>query len=192
MAVDWLKIRNEYINGGGSYRELSKKYDVPLRTIAKHAKDEEWPKLKEENCNAIATTLRQKTADAIVKKELSRFERLLDISDSLLDKIEQAVTELDMAQVTNKKKTKVIEYNNHERPDKPTKEIIEEEEEILSVQSIIDRRGLQQVAMALKAVFDMTAEENASDEESDDGFLEALNGTAGEDWSDESESDVSI
>ena len=185
MAVDWLKIRNDYINGGGSYRKLSEKYGVPLRTIAKHAKDEEWQKLKKENCNAIATTLRQKTADAIVQNELSRLSRLLEISDSLIDKIEQAVSELDMAQVTNKKKTKVIEYKNHERPDKPTKEIIEEHEEILAVQSIIDRKGLQQVAMALKAVFDMTAEENGDTDENDDGFLEALNGTAGEDWNDE-------
>ena len=185
MAADWLKIRNEYINGGGSYRKLSEKYGVPLRTIAKHAKDEEWQKLKKENCNAIATTLRQKTADAIVESELSRLSRLLAISDSLIDKIEQAVTELDVAQVTNKKKTKVIEYKNSKRPDKPTKETIEEQEEIIAVQSIIDRKGLQQVAMALKAVFDMTAEENADTDENDDGFLEALNGTAGEDWNNE-------
>lgn len=185
MAVDWLTIRNDYINGGGSYRELSERYGVPLRTIAKHAKDEEWQKLKKENCNAIATTLRQKTADIIVENELSRITRLLNISDSLIDKIEQAVTELDVAQVTNKKKTKVIEYNNGKRPDKPTKEIIEENEEIVSVQSIIDRRGLQQVAMALKAVFDMVAEEGDDTDENDDGFIDALNGTAGEDWSDE-------
>lgn len=185
MAVDWLTIRNDYINGGGSYRKLSEKYGVPLRTIAKHAKDEDWQKLKEETCNDIATSLRQKTADAIVESEVSRFTRLLAISDSLIDKIEQAVTELDMAQVTNKKKTKVIEYNNEECPNKPTKEIIEEKEEILEVRSIIDRKGLQQVALALKAVFDMTADENDNTGENDDGFIEALNGTAEGDWSDE-------
>lgn len=185
MAVDWLKIRNDYINGGGSYRKLSEQYGVPLRTIAKHAKDEEWQKLKKENCNAIATTLRQKTADAIIESELSRLNRLLNISDSLIDKIERAVTELDVAQVTNKKKTRVIEYKNKLNSSKPTKETIEEIEEIREVRSIVDRRGLQQVAVALKAVFDMTAGENADTDENDDGFLEALNGTAGEDWNDE-------
>ena len=30
MAVDWLAIRNDYINGGGSYRKLAEKYGVPL------------------------------------------------------------------------------------------------------------------------------------------------------------------
>lgn len=165
MAVDWLAIRNDYISGGGSYRKLAEKYGVPLRTVAKHAKDEDWPKLKKENCNNIATTLRQKTADAIVEQELSRITRLLKISDDLIAKIEQAVSELDMAQVTNKKKTKVIEYKNGKRPDKPTKEIIEELEEILAVRSIIDRKGLQQVATALKAMWDMTADEDPSNNE---------------------------
>ena len=165
MAVDWLTIRNDYINGGGSYRKLSEKYGVPLRTIAKHAKDEDWQQQKEENCNMIATTLQRKTADVIVETELSRITRLLKISDGLIDKIEQAVAELDMSQVTNKKKTKVIEYKNRERPDKPTKEIIDEHEEILAVRSIIDRKGLQQVATALNAVWAMTSEESTSTDE---------------------------
>ena len=55
MAVDWLKIKNDYINGLGSYRKLAAQYNVPLRTIAKHAKDEDWQKAKEANCNSIAT-----------------------------------------------------------------------------------------------------------------------------------------
>ena len=76
-------------------------------------------------------------------------ERLLSISDKMIDKIERAVEELDLAQVTNKTKTKVIEYKNGKRPDKPTKEVIEEKEEILAVSSIVDRKGLQQIAMSL-------------------------------------------
>lgn len=69
MAVDWLKIKTEYINGNISYRKLAEKHGVPLRTIAKHAKDEEWQKLKEHACNALATTVQQKvvakTSEAI-------------------------------------------------------------------------------------------------------------------------------
>lgn len=184
MAADWLAIRNDYISGGGSYRKLAEKYGVPLRTIAKHAKDEEWQKQKEETCNAIAMTLQQKTADVIVEQEISRITRLLNISDDLIGKIERAVAELDMSQVTNKKKTKVIEYKNPERPDKPTKEIIEENEEILAVRSIIDRRGLQQVATALKAVWDITADENTSNEEqtqSHNALIEAIRSRNNED-----------
>ena len=180
MAVDWLKIRNDYINGGGSYRKLAEKYGVPLRTIALRGKEENWTELKEKQQNKVATKLQQKTAEAIVQKEVKRVERLLSISDDLIDKIERAVAELDLAQVTNKTKTKVIEYKNGKRPDKPTKETITEKEEILSVASIVDRKGLQQIATALKAVWDIPGENEASkeDEVEDDGLLAALGANA--------------
>lgn len=63
MAVDWLKIKTEYINGDISYRKLSEKYGVPLRTIAKHAKDENWQHKKEQARNRLAMDLQQKTIE---------------------------------------------------------------------------------------------------------------------------------
>lgn len=176
VAVDWLVIRNDYINGGGSYRKLAEKYGVPFGSLRTRAEKERWPELKTEQLHKISTETAQKTADVIVQKEIKRVERLMGIHDQLLDKLEQAVTELNLAQVTNKKKTKVIEYKNGRRPDKPTKEVITENEEILAVSSIVDRKGLQQVALALKALWEITGEHEAGqgDEYEDDGLLAAL------------------
>lgn len=193
MAVDWLAIRNDYINGGGSYRKLAEKYGVPLRTIAMRGKDEKWPEARVEQRNKIATKLQQKTADAIVKKEVKRAKRMMGIHDQLLDKLEQAVSELNMAQVTNKKKTKVIEYRNGKRPDKPTKETVTENEEILAVSSIVDRKGLQQISLALKALWDISNEHEASrddDDVEDDGLLAALGANAEELFSDGDDSGI--
>ena len=186
MAVDWLAIRNDYINGGGSYRKLAEKYGVSFGTLRARAEKEKWPALKEKQQHKISTIAAQKTAAAIVNQEVKRVERLLSINDQLIDKIEKAVSELDIAQVTNKKKTKVIEYKNGRRPDKPTKETITEAEEILAVASIVDRKGLQQIAMALKAVWDITGEHEAGKEEEyeDDGLLAALGANAGTLFSD--------
>lgn len=180
MAVDWLAIRNDYINGGGSYRKLAEKYGVTFGALRARAEAEKWAELKEKQLHKIRTKTAQKTADAIVKNEVKRVERLLAINDQLIDKIEKAVTELDLTQVTNKKKTKVIEYKNGRRPDKPTKEIITESEDILAVASIVDRKGLQQIAQALKAVWDITGEHEAGkeDEYEDDGLLAALSANA--------------
>ena len=104
----------------------------------------------------------------------------MGIHDQLLDKLEQAVSELNKAQVNNKKKTKVIEYKNGKRPDKPTKETITENEEILAVTSIVDRKGLQQISLALKALWDISGEHEAGkeDEYEDDGLLAALGANA--------------
>lgn len=193
VAVDWLAIRNDYINGGGSYRKLAEKYGVPLRTIAMRGKDEKWPEARAEQQNRIATKLQQKTADAIVKNEVKRAQRMMGIHDQLLDKLEQAVSELNMAQVTNKKKTKIIEYRNGKRPDKPTKETVTENEEILAVSSIVDRKGLQQISLALKALWDISNEHEASrddDDVEDDGLLAALGANAEELFSDGDDSGI--
>ena len=180
MAVDWLAIRNDYINGGGSQRKLAEKYSVPYGSLRARAEAEGWKKLRDEQLRKISAITAQKTADAIVKNEVKRVERLLAINDQLIDKIEKAVTELDLTQITNKKKTKIVEYKNSRRPDKPTRETITEKEEILAVASIVDRKGLQQIATALKAVWDMTNEHEAGkeDEYEDDGLLAALGANA--------------
>lgn len=176
VAVDWLAIKNDYINGLGNHRELSEKYGVPQSTIRKRSASEKWAESKEEQRNIIGTLVEQKTAAAIAEKETDRIRKLLEISDRLIQKIERAVEELDLAQVTNKTKVKVIEYNNTERADKPTKETITEKEEILEVRSIIDRKGLQQIATALKAVWDMSAEESGG-EGKKNNLLDAIQNT---------------
>jgi hypothetical protein len=77
-------------------------------------------------------------------------KRIQDISDKLLDKLEKAIDELDIQLFKDVKKTKVIEYNNEERPDKPTKETIHEEEKVIEIPTIIDRKGVQELSAAIK------------------------------------------
>ena len=65
MAVDWLAIKTEYINGGISYRKLAEKYGVSQSTIRKRAATEKWADLREEQRNKIGTKTEQKTAEKI-------------------------------------------------------------------------------------------------------------------------------
>lgn len=65
MAVDWLTIRNDYINGGGSYRKLAEKYKVSFNTLRDRAIKEEWKKAKDKQQDKIATKTEQKTAEKI-------------------------------------------------------------------------------------------------------------------------------
>lgn len=145
MAADWLTIRNDYINGGGSYRKLSEKYGVSLRTIAKHAKDEEWQRLKEENLNSIAIAVQQKTTEKI------------------------AETESEIAAIRSRLRLQIMQQ-------------LETRLQKVSVDGMEFRRLVQ----SFKDMCEIT-EGIGSTEENNDGFLEALNGTAEEDWSDESD-----
>ena len=65
MGVDWMTIRNDYINGGGSYRKLAEKYKVSFNTLRDRAIKEEWKKAKDKQQDKIATRTEQKTAEKI-------------------------------------------------------------------------------------------------------------------------------
>jgi hypothetical protein len=146
--VDWNKIRTEYISTETSYRKLAEKYDVPVSTIFKRAKKENWVDLKKQNVDNLVA----KTLETCGEMQVERLKRIQTATDDLLSKIEQAIKELNIVLNTKTKKTKVIEYNNFERPDKPTKEIIDEEIEVVETSSIVDRTGLKAIASALKDI----------------------------------------
>ena len=88
------------------------------------------------------------------KKQAKKMERIDRIANRLLCKIEKAVDELDLQIVTSVNKTKVIEYNNDKRPDKPTKETITEKTELGTIHTIIDRQGVRVLASALRDLKD--------------------------------------
>lgn len=54
---------------------------------------------------------------------------------------------------TNKKKTKTVKYDY--KCNKPSKEIIDEKEEIISYMGIIDKKGLKELTSALKDLNDI-------------------------------------
>lgn len=146
--VDWQAMKIEYITTATSYRKLAEKYGVSRVQVGNVGKEEGWVELRRQH---LAETL-TKTLEADVDQRADRLTRILNATDKLLDKIEQAITELDIQLYKEVKKEKVIEYNNERRPDKATKEIIHEEETVTEVSTIIDRTGLMQIANALRGV----------------------------------------
>lgn len=146
---DWLaKAKKEYMRGGVSYRQLAEKYGVSRSAIEKPAKRENWVDLRRQ-AEEKATA---KTIEIIAKQKADRATRVQELADRLIDKLEQAISELDRQMAKCKKTTKTYEYNNYERPDKPTKEIVDEKEELTEVSSIVDRKGVRDIAAALKDV----------------------------------------
>ena len=84
---------------------------------------------------------------------VSREERILSISDSLLDKIEKSIAELDRCIVKNKEKNKTVEYDYDTK--KPVNEVVEEKEDIKVIDGMIDKMGLKQLVSTLKDIKDI-------------------------------------
>ena len=100
----------------------------------------------------------------------------------MLSKIVQANNELNMHIARNKKKTKTVEYNYDMC--KPSKETINEEEEIKSYIDIIDRKGLKELTSALKDLNDIL-DPKEDDNDEDNSFIEALNQKTEDIWNEE-------
>ncbi len=169
---NWDEIRAEYIAGGISQRSIAKKYGISEATLMKRAHIEKWATLREDAVNKGIALAQQKAADIsaesakiaarIRQKMLRRLEREIDaLPDSVGSEMRQSVSE------------RVYDDNNKGRLDK--------------VKDISKAYSLYDLAQAyIKLTGDMVTDGGA--EVPDDGFIKALEGSAGEDWNDESSS----
>lgn len=143
MAVNWLTIRNDYINGGGSYRQLAEKYGVKFSALREVAFREEWVAAKAEQMDKIRIETAQKTAEKIADDEAK------------------------IASIRSRLRLKFMQE-------------IERRAELEETDGMEFRRLVQ----SYKDMCEIT-DGIGTPEEKDDGFIEALNGTAEGDWSDE-------
>ncbi len=130
-----------------------------MQTVAERSKNEGWREARKKHKEKIVKRAVKKSE----KKESDRLKRILKAGDRLLAKLEKAINELDIQICKEVEKTKIIEYNNDLRPDKPTKEIIEEKEKVKEYKTIIDRKGLQQLSNALNSLRDVQMIRSAMD-----------------------------
>ncbi len=168
--ADWQAIKIEYITTDTSYRKLAQKYGINVTNIAKKASAEGWVEQRKQ----FANKTQSKTIEKISSKKSDKMARIDDLADKLLEKLEQAITELDLQLFKHTDKTKVIEYNNAQRPDKPTKETIHEEEKLLETKSIVDRQGLKQIASALKDIKEVKMLRSELDKQEQEARIAAL------------------
>ena len=168
--ADWKSIKTEYITTDTSYRKLAQKYGVSTTQICNVGREEKWVELREQHLNKTVA----KTIDKISNKQADKMARIDDLADQLLDKLQQAITELDMQLYKHTDKTKVIEYDYNLVPGKPTKETIHEEEKLLETKSIVDRKGLKQIASALKDIKEVKMLKSELDRQEQEARIDKL------------------
>lgn len=125
------------MNSTQSYKTLSEKYGVNYSSLCKVAAREGWYTARKE-------------AEVCAP---SREERIMNISDCLLDKIEKSISELDRCIVKNKERTKTVEYDYDTK--KPINEVVEEKEDFRIIEGMIDKMGLKQLVSTLKDIKDI-------------------------------------
>lgn len=147
---DWNAIEAEYITTTISYRQLAKKYGLNVAYISKKGRREGWVEKRRKHQAGIM-------AEALAVDEQRRVERITRLrstADLLLDKVEQAISELDTKLCRQVEKEKRLEYDK-KRPGKLARERVTEKETLLQVPGIVDRQGLRQIASALRDIRDV-------------------------------------
>lgn len=156
-SVSWVNIEHEYVTDirkkPCTLEELATKHNIAIGTVEKYSMQHEWSEKRKEYKKSILQKAMEKSAD----KDADRILRLLQIADMATDKAEQALVELEQYVVRDKKKVKKVEYKDNTAIGKPTKEVIEETENVRAVQGPIDRLGLSQVTNALKNIKELYA-----------------------------------
>lgn len=98
MAVDWLKIKTEYINGGISYRKLAEKHGISFSVLKDKAVKERWTETREQHTNKIRTNTEQKTvekvSDALSDEAAAKIRiraKLIRMAEKWIDKTEEDI-----------------------------------------------------------------------------------------------------
>lgn len=164
----WLKIKNDYVCGLGSMRELAEKYGVKIDTIKKRSAKEKWRDERTSTTRALHQKTVQKTVQKVAEKlstqEADRIAKLLTVADQLTESLEQAVQELGRAQKVTKKKHRVSKKLEDEEGQPYYDEWTTEEEECQMVEAPVDRYGLRQLAATLKDLQSVVSYANGDDQ----------------------------
>lgn len=98
--MDWTAARDEYIQGGVTYRQLAAKYNVPLRTLGKRAKAEDWVGLRQQVIDKSATLAAEAAAQAKADMATRIYDSAGLMLEKVLDALQDAITPKDIRALT--------------------------------------------------------------------------------------------
>ena len=148
LAVNWTKLRTEYVNGHISYAKLAEKYDVPLNTIKEKGTKEKWVEKKKKQHAIIQQKTNQKTADKIAEQESDLAANINKAANELLNKLNIAIAQTDL--YIEKTKMRVPKKVRDKKTGEEYTAWQEEESIRLTQKDGINVSSLKQLTSALK------------------------------------------
>lgn len=174
---DWTQLEKEYILS--DYKTVAD--FLKSKNISRNGSTQKNTKGWNEKKVNKELKKSEKVIEKVIEKESeNEAQQIVDIkniANDLAIKIMQANKELNMHLARNKTKTKTLEYDY--KCNKPSKEIMEEKEEIKSYIDIIDRQGLKMLTSALKDLNEIIGEDKESNKETLEKLDEVLKGLGG-------------
>lgn len=169
---EWEKIKTEYITSDISYRNLADKYGMTYTRLHTRAFEENWKEAREE----YKRNLVNKSVDLICEEEAHRIARALRIGDTMLEKVEESLAQIDMMLCrtsTTVKKTETV--------DGVLADVSTTTEDYTMKKVAIDRAGLKQLSAVLKDLREIGIFRSALDKKEQEARINKLRKDAEED-----------
>lgn len=159
---DWKQLEKEYILS--DYKSVSAflknkgiKRNGSVQQSVKGWNEKKVQKEFEKSSKTIEKTIEKES-----EKEAQQIVNIKSIANDLALNIIKANSQLETYIVKNKKKTKTVTYDY--KVGKAQKEMTTENEEIETMNGIIDRQGLKMLASALKDLNDILTDKQGNNE----------------------------
>ena len=91
--VNWIKVKNEYINGDISYRRLAEKHNTSFNTLKDRAVKEKWKESKDRQHNNITEKTQQKAAEKISERESTLLVNISDLNFELFKLFKEKISQ---------------------------------------------------------------------------------------------------
>lgn len=91
QLYDYSQAETEYVTTKCSYAFLSEKYKIPLTSITKYAKENQWRDKRKKYCENIVA----KSSAKIAKQQANKMASLINASDRAAKAIESALADKD-------------------------------------------------------------------------------------------------
>lgn len=199
--VSWIDIENEYITDirkkPCTLESLSKKYSIPFATIENYSCKNKWSEQRQEYKGKVKEKATEKSSELISTDIAKVTARHFKIADVLLNQMEEAIKDpQELYKIVEKLRTG---YGPGEFNEKIVTEVMDTLNDKKLVNYVNALTKLQVAQRQSLGIMDADVKEkleidkakiNQDDyilESESDGFIEALKGTATEDWKDEDE-----
>ncbi len=172
--TDWNQVKGAYITEVCTLKELGQRFGISASSIGKRALREGWRELREKHQKATL----DRALDMMERSGAEKLARMEQVSGRLLDRVDEAIDQLDLQVLREVRKDRNILYENEQRPDKPTRETTVESE-ILSREKIpVDRNGIKLLAAALKDIKEVQMLRTGADVREQEAKIHKLLGEA--------------
>lgn len=162
---EWEKIKTEYITGDISYRNLADKYGMTYARLQNRGLAEDWKGQRAE----YKENLLKKSIDLICDEQAERIARAIRIGDTMLDKVEESLKEIDMMLCKHTVTVETVEVI-----DGKTAEVKRSTEDFTKKKVTIDRAGLKQLASVLRDLREIGIFRSALDKQEQEARINKL------------------